>query len=1009
MRFGRALITFVLIVLGMMAMAQNLRFQHITSTEGLGENAVTCLFEDRVGYLWIGTENGLFRYDGHHLRPWTASDGMVGSDVSALLEDADGGIWVATRKGGVTRISADRRTVNAHPLVREAGRFQVERPTCLFAWDEHTLMIGGEDIAITFLDTRSGYFTYWDGKGPIHPSHANAAPEENGPWCNFIARSGPDRLAIGLLHGFDQRIVDRRSGLTEDSLFAYSPGMQANTAFAQVDGHFVGAGWQPFLQVRAQDDPLSGTSVIALPDEVACMIPWADGQVVIGTRSSGLVIVRPSDGAMQHYRHHRFDRRSLIHDQVRCLLRDSHGRLWVGTRKGLCVNDPALSGITSIPLRPVDKGVDRDVIPTRIVFDHDGALLVLTNEGAIRFGADAREQESTFIHRGRAIQVNGLTRHAEGGLWSTEYGVFTQHRSSGTPRALDGDWTLNGVAFDIHGLFQVRDAYRDTLDGSSVLVLGVLGYGVAILNERDRTVRLWLSSDQERHGLASTMVRRLLRAPDGSFLVGTQDGVFRWDPRTQGFDARFERLATDGIGRDVVDLDLAADGTLWAAMRDGGVVAIGTKGTRAYAQVTADGGTALGLDIDTEGRVWCATSRGLFALDPKSGVARQVVLQGPFGEVYPGGPIAMRPDGRIAITAGQELFLIDIDPVLRGSTPPSPYLTHISVNDQVLSAERWTDAIGLASDERRLSISLSALRLTGHAPLRFGAMLQGVDEMMRPTDALGRYTWSSLPTGTFTLLARTIADDGTAGETVRLMTVHVAAPFWERWWFYTLAALFISVAFIAWSRYRIAQALKLQAVRNRIASDLHDEVGSSLSSITIGSQLASQLSSAENEQVKALLARIGDTSSNSLRSISDIVWAIDPKNDEGEALVKRMRRIAQELLERKGVEVTFTTHGVDDLKLPMELRKEVLLIFKEAVHNASKYAEAGRVEITLRSTKGRLTMSVRDDGRGFDTALHPDGNGLGNMRRRAETLGAGIKIESTLEKGTLIAVEVVLG
>jgi signal transduction histidine kinase len=199
--------------------------------------------------------------------------------------------------------------------------------------------------------------------------------------------------------------------------------------------------------------------------------------------------------------------------------------------------------------------------------------------------------------------------------------------------------------------------------------------------------------------------------------------------------------------------------------------------------------------------------------------------------------------------------------------------------------------------------------------------------------------------------------------------------------------------------------LKLQSVRNRIASDLHDEIGSSLSSITIGSKLAAQLSTNESQQVKEILARIGETSSESLRSISDIVWAIDPKNDQGEALVKRMRRIANELLESKGIETHFeVSPGVDELKLPMNARKEIVLIYKEAVHNASKYSGATRVEVALNLDAERLTLRVSDNGTGFDPVLHPDGHGLGSMRRRAETLGSTLELRSARGDGTCIAI-----
>jgi signal transduction histidine kinase len=268
-------------------------------------------------------------------------------------------------------------------------------------------------------------------------------------------------------------------------------------------------------------------------------------------------------------------------------------------------------------------------------------------------------------------------------------------------------------------------------------------------------------------------------------------------------------------------------------------------------------------------------------------------------------------------------------------------------------------------------------------------------------------SYSSLPAGNYRVFARTVDGSGRPGPEVQLLAVHVAAPLWQRWWVLLLAVVLAGGGVWAWSRYRIRQALKLHAVRDRIANDLHDEVGSSLSAITIGSELAARSSSSENEQVRQLIARIGETSSASLRSMSDIVWAIDPKNDEGEALVKRLRRIAHDLLERKGVPVDLIVgDGVEELRLPMDARKELLLIGKEAMHNASKHAGAQQVTVTLGLSGRRLTLDIRDDGKGFDPARTEEGHGMHSMRQRALALGAVLHVAGAPGQGTHILVTV---
>jgi signal transduction histidine kinase len=210
-------------------------------------------------------------------------------------------------------------------------------------------------------------------------------------------------------------------------------------------------------------------------------------------------------------------------------------------------------------------------------------------------------------------------------------------------------------------------------------------------------------------------------------------------------------------------------------------------------------------------------------------------------------------------------------------------------------------------------------------------------------------------------------------------------------------ALMLILSFFVYNNFRTANKLKLQNIRNRIASDLHDDVGSTLNSISVYSEVAKQKSPAVVHE----LEQIGDASRKIIEVMSDIVWTINPKNDTFESIILRMSTLTYNLLKAKNIEHVFQAdESLNETKLSLESRRSFYLIFKEALNNLVKYSNANRASITLTSENGLIKLSVRDNGVGFDVARTSKGNGLLNMKDRAEEMNAQLKIESEKGNGT---------
>ncbi len=207
---------------------------------------------------------------------------------------------------------------------------------------------------------------------------------------------------------------------------------------------------------------------------------------------------------------------------------------------------------------------------------------------------------------------------------------------------------------------------------------------------------------------------------------------------------------------------------------------------------------------------------------------------------------------------------------------------------------------------------------------------------------------------------------------------------------------------------RIAKYLAEDKLRSKIARDLHDEIGSTLTSINILSKVAMQ-NGLEAAKIKTYLQKIKDNSANIMERMSDIVWAINPVNDSFDKVILRMKEFAAEILESAGINYYFSEEGsLNKTQLNLEQRKDIYLIFKEAVNNAVKYSRATEVNVILQKENDRLKMIIIDNGNGFNAEAGHAGNGIKNMQSRAAGMRGTLKIDSIKGTGTTIGLEVII-
>jgi signal transduction histidine kinase len=272
--------------------------------------------------------------------------------------------------------------------------------------------------------------------------------------------------------------------------------------------------------------------------------------------------------------------------------------------------------------------------------------------------------------------------------------------------------------------------------------------------------------------------------------------------------------------------------------------------------------------------------------------------------------------------------------------------------------------------------------------------------------------FASLASGRYRFRVRAVNADGVASAQPATVSFTVLRPVWQRWWFLASALALLGLLATALYRYRVARLLELERMRTRIATDLHDDIGAGLSRVAILSEVVKRQVTGSAEQSLPLLDEIAGSARSLVASMREIVWAIDPRRDELGNLIARLRQFATDVLDAQGINWELDAPPeLEQFKLDPEQRRQLFLIFKEALHNIARHADCQSVRLRLELVQQQLWGEIRDDGRGF--ALAPEsssanGQGLENMKRRAAQLGGEVEIETAPGAGVCLKLRIPL-
>jgi ligand-binding sensor domain-containing protein/signal transduction histidine kinase len=956
------------------------------STEQGLDSSVISVIQTRDGYLWLGTLNGLVRFDGIHFTVFNENNtpGLDSDRIVHLFEDSHTNLWIGTDRGEVA-------------LVRN-GKFQ-------------NLVIGGGDHgrlksvcedssgAVWLYTTDARLARYWDGTLEVLNLNFNplaicrmVAFEKSGllwvgeDWGMFSlhpATFKPPALAIEQLipaRKLDFILASRRGGT-----WRLIDGRIQKWDSAQLGKDFGTYPWGNSTVTSACEDP--------------------DGNLIVGTLGAG-VFWYDADG---NYRQISTGQ-GLSHAGVLSLCLDRGGNLWVGTDGG------GLNRVKRKIFNTLEKS--RLQVVQSVSADASGGLWM------------------AFNGSGLSYWITNSARDFGVGLGSNAWTVWVDQKQQ--------VW----VGTRGEGLFRFATNYFRPAPGAEILGPQIFALfedhcGQLWAGTRYGLAR-WNGSDWKiftiRDGLSENVIRAITEDAAGNLWVGTENrGLdFFKDGKFVSYQA-----AENGLpGNDISCLYADAEGVLWIGTSGHGLVRWHNEKWTRY---STDNGLANDsisyLSEDAADNLWVGSDMGLMRIQKKSlndfadGKANFISCRTyvetdglPTRECTSGSqPAACRTsDGKSWFPTTKGLVWVNPAELKPNLEPPSVIIESVLVDDAKKTnrlASGWSQPVIIPPGHNQLEIDYTALNFSAPNAVRFKYRLEAYNHETAWTTDAGNVRvaqYNDVPPGHYQFRVIACNEDGIWNGVGSALVITVRPQFWQTGWFRVVVISGLLGIVVAMVRYfstqklrrqlqRLKQQEALAKERERIARDLHDQLGANLTQVTLLGEMAEADKYAPDE-IESHARQISQTARETTRSLDEIVWAVNPSNDLLESLTDYACKHAQEYLALAGLRYRADLPAqLPAIPIPPEVRHNVFLAFKEAVNNIVKHAQASEVWIRLRLRPEYFILEIEDNGRGMG---NPDSartrNGLHNMRRRMEDIRGEFSIVPGKNGGMIVRLKVPL-
>ncbi len=923
--------------------------KNLSIEDGLVYSQVLSIHEDQAGYMWFGTSSGLSRWDGVSFKNYIFPEGVSDNNFKWIDEFSDSTLFFAVRKGVV------RYRDGAFSPLPDA-------PAGLKSWI-YSMMVSKDDRLYIATDT-AGVLIY---------------------------------------NGASYQKLDKEDGLRSNSARALARGDDGLMFIADGEGTIY-----TFFNNR-----LKQVHCPHLPDglEITALFQDAHGALWIGTHGQGLFICR--QGEMRHFA----QEDGLPGKTITFLSKGDDNRVFVSTDNGLALfENYRLHSI-------LDKksGLSNSFI-WQVLRDHNGLYYIGTDGGGVdiyRPGLFQTINTDCGLPHNTVWAICETENHNF--YFGTDEGLAIYDRNhitvldttsglsdnmilcllKGDDGALYAGTNKGGVDVIRNGRIRNINAAQG-LDGPSVWTITKDRDGLIYFGTYDGGINIW---DGERiidtlnvtDGLPTNAIVSSYRCADGSLYFGTDGGgVFRLH------NGRVDSTLLSGNTVWCIFEDKA--GNFYFGVNDNGMIFFRNG---AWDTLNVSDGLShnsiLGILQDDAGAFYLTADNGLNivrfhddeisirVIGSRDGLAGDECNQG-----------AYYKDSRGFLWFGTVKGVSRYDPSLDkpNPNPPKIHFTRIQMFDTDLPLDKNPRVFRY--DENYIKFAFIGIDLLAPYKVVYKYKLSGVDKnWVAASRPYAQYPHLNDGAYTFSVVA---GNEWGRWSQPLVYSFVIRPPFWKTWWFILMAVLVTVSPAIVVIRQRIKRLLAVERLRTKIAADLHDDIGAGLSEINILSAVVAAKAPPELKSAcDTELNKIGQTARGLIDSMSDIVWLVNPKKDAVSDLVSRLSDSFADVFEAKCIRFHCENSDVlQQARLGMEVRQHLFMIFKEAIHNAVKYSEADRLDLSIQLKGRKLSIRLQDNGKGFDPFAVSAGNGMHTMRERAAKIKGALTVASEKGEGTCV-------
>ncbi|RDB04673.1 sensor histidine kinase [Runella aurantiaca] len=970
---------------GLLAQLPNdLLFQRYSTHEGLSDNYVFNVVEDRQHFIWAATFQGINRLDGVEVRHYSLLDSSK-TDAQPSIEvirDYKGGIW-ATSNANLFKYDPvqDQFKLKLQTKNKEfsANNKKVKQKFALF-----------NDIPnqCFWIARENGLFRYLINTERLEPTPipSFSTPHKiisinsttliiatNEEWISYDTRS---QKSFRIPKPATEWVIYS----TKANHWIYSDENRRIWEISFQNSQFT----RPVL-TEINPERKEIRSIATLPNLTGTKVLWC------GLVTGGLAVLNSENkNAYQLFNAHINQLNGFHYRRILNIYQDSTHNIWLSTDQGLYRANPTKFQIQK-ELFPFFRKLN--ISRVRQIVQHPSEphlqWIANSNYGLILYDKVHQKIIKSFEMPGSGITQIKYDR--QGRLWVLSAKKLTiidpQLRIKTIQTAhLKPDLLCWRIIFD---------RYDNAWIGSEIGLLKVA------FPTKKITVYTPVITDPQ--SISHAFVYDLKWLNNQKIALATRNGVDIFDTNTEKVTEKI------GARQNVFALDIDSTQTMWVAFSNEFLKISNHQVVKSWKSYGNNRTLRFknGLAVDKSGKLWMNTNDGLLNFDP---ITENFQLftenDGLISNYFYG--FIYENNGNLYLN--HEEGVNYFDPLQAHITPKiyETLLTDFSLLDerQAIDFHNLQNPFKVNFDQNIITFRYAVVEFDHPEKITFRYQLEGFDKGWKNGHTRRDVSYTNLSGGHYTFKVQALRTDGNVASNIAEFQIFVTTPYYRSWWFFGLLFCGITSFFYGLYRYRLKQILRLHHLRNSISRDLHDEVGSTLSSITMLSESAKKSIDIDEAQTRKFMESITKNAQKVLENMDDIVWAINPKDDSLESIVLRIKEYAYTITETKDIHLSFDIDPrLQKLKAPMKTRRNLYLILKESINNAVKHSGCNELKIVLKIEKKALNMIIKDNGQGFDPLKPSLRNGLENMRQRAEELGGKIRIDAQKNKGTAIYIE----